>query len=107
MNEKTIHNLGVKAMIESRCGLLCSECEYRKTVACTGCTDMEKPFWGDSCPVKSCCEAKKHSHCGECEEFACSLLHSFAYDAKQGDNGTRLEHCRKWRQGCGKGDGEL
>lgn len=90
-------------MVESRSGLLCSECEYRKTAVCTGCTDMEKPFWSDSCPIKSCCEAKKHSHCGECEEFVCSLLHAFAYDVKQGDNGSRLENCRKWRRGSEKG----
>lgn len=48
-------------MIESRCGLLCGECQYRTQIPCPGCTRMEKPFWGDSCPVKACCEGKQKS----------------------------------------------
>ena len=83
-------------MVESRCGLLCSECSYRERMGCKGCTSMEKPFWGDSCPVKSCCETKGQSHCGECGNFVCLQLHDFAYDAKQGDDGRRIEQCRKW-----------
>lgn len=45
-------------MIESRCGLLCSDCSFRETMGCKGCVNIDKPFWGDSCPVKSCCEKK-------------------------------------------------
>ena len=85
-------------MIESRCGILCNECEYREPMKCNGCVAMPKPFWGDCCPVKDCCESKKQNHCGECKEFPCSLLKQFAYDEKQGDNGKRIEQCRKW---CG------
>ena len=84
-------------MIESRCGLLCSECNYREQTNCKGCTNIDKPFWGESCPVKSCCENKKHKHCGECEDFVCQLLYSFAYDAEQGDNGARIKQCEKWK----------
>ncbi len=84
-------------MTESRCGLLCSTCQYRETMGCRGCVEMEKPFWGDSCPVKSCCEEKEHGHCGECGNFVCSLLHKFAYEMEQSDNGARLEQCRQWR----------
>lgn len=83
-------------MIESRCGLKCSVCEYRETMNCSGCTAMEKPFWGDACPVKSCCENKQHAHCGECAQFPCVLLHEFAYDEKQGDDGKRIAQCRLW-----------
>ena len=45
-------------MIESRCGLRCSDCSFREAMGCKGCVNMEKPFWADSCPVKSCCERK-------------------------------------------------
>lgn len=83
---------------ESRCGILCSECEYRENPGCKGCIHIEKPFWGEGCPVKSCCEKKTFVHCGQCPEFPCGLLHSFAYDEAQGDNGKRIEQCRKWAE---------
>lgn len=44
---------------------------------------IHKPFWGDSCPVKLCCENKGKEHCGECLEFPCALLNQFSYDEKQ------------------------
>ena len=56
-------------MIESRCGILCSECGYREQMGCSGCVNIQKPFWGDSCPVKSCTEGKEHVHCGQCDAF--------------------------------------
>ena len=83
-------------MIESRCGINCSKCEYKETKGCKGCVNIDKPFWGENCPVKSCCESKALLHCGECEAFPCALLNSFAYDKEQGDNGLRIEQCRKW-----------
>ena len=83
-------------MPESRCGLLCAQCSYREQMNCPGCVHMSKPFWGDSCPVKSCCEGKGREHCGECDSFPCELLHQFAYDPKQGDDGRRIEQCRSW-----------
>ena len=61
-------------MIESRCGLLYSDC-----------------------PVKSCCEQKGLQHCGECDDFVCPLLHTFAYDMGQSDHGARIEQCKRWR----------
>lgn len=84
-------------MIESRCGVLCSECEYREKMKCAGCVTMKKPFWDDSCPVKSCCEEKTHNHCGECATFPCELLISFANDKEQGDEGRRITQCRFWK----------
>lgn len=83
-------------MTESRCGLLCSKCAYREEVNCNGCVNIERPFWGDGCPVKSCCEEKGEAHCGLCMEFPCGLLNQFAYDEKQGDQGERIEQCKKW-----------
>lgn len=85
-------------MSESRCGLLCSECSYREAMNCQGCTKISKPFWGEVCPVKACCEEKALEHCGLCQQFPCALLHQFAYDKDQGDNGKRIEQCRCWCQ---------
>jgi hypothetical protein len=31
-----------------------------------------------------------------CGDFPCDLLNQFAYDKEQGDNGKRIEQCRKW-----------
>ena len=84
-------------MIESRCGILCGKCEFKESMGCKGCVHIEKPFWGESCPVKSCCEGKGHAHCGQCGEFPCALAEQFAYDPQQGDSGVRLEQCREWR----------
>ena len=85
-------------MIESRCGIVCDGCGFQKSAGCKGCANMEKPFWGDSCPVKSCCEGKGYDHCGQCEAFPCQALNQFAYDPQQGDGGLRIEQCRKWRE---------
>lgn len=83
-------------MIESRCGIVCSVCEYKKTM-CNGCTQLQKPFWAQTgCPVKMCCEEKKLENCGFCKEFPCDLLNSFAFDKEQGDEGKRIEQCKKW-----------
>ncbi|SCI64758.1 Protein of uncharacterised function (DUF3795) [uncultured Clostridium sp.] len=83
-------------MIESRCGICCSKCEFQNTMNCAGCLQITKPFWGEQCPVKSCVEEKKLAHCGECAQFPCALAKSFAYDEKQGDQGERLRNCQKW-----------
>ena len=42
-------------MIESRCGIKCGECEYRESMGCKGCVNINNPFWGE-CPVKASCE---------------------------------------------------
>lgn len=84
-------------MIESRCGIVCGECRFQNSQGCVGCVQIEKPFWGENCPVKSCCESKGAEHCGECVEFPCALLKQFAYDPAQGDNGKRIEQCRRWK----------
>ena len=85
-------------MIESRCGILCEECGYKEEAGCKGCVHISKPFWGEECPVKSCCESQKHEHCGQCTEFPCDLLNKFAYDEEQGDGCRRIEQCKCWAE---------
>jgi hypothetical protein len=63
---------------------------------CKGCVAIAKPFWGDSCQVKSCCEGKNQEHCGSCSDFPCDLLTQFSYDKEQGDDGKRIEQCKMW-----------
>lgn len=83
-------------MIQSRCGIQCGECGFRESAGCKGCVNIDKPFWGEKCEVKSCCEGKKLAHCGECKDFPCELLNSFAFDEQQGDGGKRIDTCRIW-----------
>ena len=82
-------------MVESRCGILCSECDYREKMNCSGCVHIKNPFWGE-CEVKSCCEGKNIDNCSKCINFPCQTLKRFAYDKKQGDNGERIEQCKRW-----------
>lgn len=86
-------------MIESRCGILCSDCNYKEKMNCKGCVNISKPFWGESCTVKTCCEDKSILHCGECHEFPCDVLKQFAYDKEQGDGGARIVQCKCWCKG--------
>ena len=83
-------------MVESRCGCICSKCEYRESKGCVGCIAMDKPFWSDSCDLKSCCEAKGLEHCGLCSDFPCEKLISMAEDDKNYDYGSRIDNCKKW-----------
>lgn len=82
-------------MYESRCGVACDACGRKEAVNCKGCIHMEMPFWGGECGVKTCCEAKRLNHCGECEGFPCSMMATMGVE--QGfDPAPRLENCRKW-----------
>lgn len=83
-------------MIESRCGLKCSECKYREIMKCEGCTKIKKPYWAKSCSIKSCCESKGKANCGLCDKFPCKQLHEFAFDPATNDEGTRIEQCADW-----------
>ena len=84
-------------MADSRCGILCSEYKRKmKCGDCQGCNVTENPFWG-VCDVKNCCESKKLEHCGLCADFPCEDLKMMSYDdSGQGDNGKRIEQCKKW-----------
>ena len=83
-------------MIESRCGILCSECEFRESKGCEGCTVIQMPFWGEECAIKTCCEKKGLDYCGQCEIFPCDILFQFSFDEEHGDKGLRIEQCRRW-----------
>lgn len=83
-------------MVSSRCGIVCGDCQYKGQMDCKECINIKKPFWGESCPLKDCCEQKGHEHCGLCKQFPCDMLMQFAYDKDQGDNGRRIEQCRLW-----------
>ena len=83
-------------MIESRCGLKCSECEYRESMNCPSYIAMYKSFWGDLCDVKSCCEGRKLNHCGQYSIIPCDTLNKVSYDNKLNDNGKRIKNCRVW-----------
>ena len=85
-------------MVVSRCGIICCSktCKEAFGFDCAGCVNIEKPPWGDECPVKSCCESLNLAHCGECPDFPCSVLKDFSFDPEHGDNGARIEQCREW-----------
>ncbi len=85
-----------KEKIESRCGIECTNCTFRLENTCKGCLNIDKPFWGEFCPIKDCAEKKNKNCCGECASFPCDVLKSFAYHEQQGDNGLRIENCKKW-----------
>lgn len=84
-------------MVESRCGLLCSQCSFRESADCPGCLHTQSLFWGE-CPIKNCCEGREHEYCGLCPDFCCGPLKEFSYDEEHGDEGTRIEQCKKWGQ---------
>jgi len=84
-------------MIESRCGIECNKCKYKDEVGCKGCTNIDKPFWGESCDVKFCCEERGFEYCGQCPDFPCETLKNMSYAEEEGDNGLRIENCRMWR----------
>ena len=45
-------------MIESRCGLLYSDCSFREAMGCKGCAQMEKPFWQTAVPLNPAANKK-------------------------------------------------
>lgn len=82
-------------MVESRCGICCEKCGRKEEVDCTGCISMKTPFWGGECGVKSCCEKRGFTHCGECPEFPCKMEAEMGRDMGF-DPEPRLAVCRQW-----------
>lgn len=81
--------------IESYCGLSCSECRYREKNNCAGCVASEgKPYHG-SCEVADCAKERSRRFCGECPDFPCEKLSRYAFDPEYGDNGERIENCKR------------
>ena len=111
--------------VQSRCGLLCTWCEYRQSCGCEGCVETDgNPFHG-KCHVAQCCLERGYSHCGECENLpgecadteckktdangffecegckntSCDKLYPYSYkDPEYGDDppGARIAVCRAW-----------
>lgn len=85
--------------IDSRCGLHCTNCEYKVKCGCGGCIETSShPFHGE-CMIAKCCQDKGFAHCGECLKIPCELLIQYSYnDPEHGDNppGARIEQCKKW-----------
>ena len=87
-----------KLTVDSRCGLHCTNCEWKESHGCGGCIETNgKPFHGE-CRVAACCQNKGFVHCGECPDIPCELLIQFSYDEEQGDNGARIEQCIMWNR---------
>ncbi len=81
----------------ARCGIHCDDCDYREKTNCPGCHEAKgEMFWGQ-CELAKCSMEKELDHCGQCEDFACDLLKSFAYHEEQGDDGQRIENLRVTR----------
>ena len=88
-----------KDIVCSRCGLHCTECEYKEPCSCGGCIETNgHPFHGE-CPVAVCCQNKGFVHCGECPDIPCRQLYAYSYlDKEHSDNppGARVEQCKRW-----------
>lgn len=92
-------------MIDSRCGLHCTNCKWKETNGCGGCIEtMGKPFHGE-CSIALCCQEKGLIHCGECSSIPCDKLYRYSYlDKDHGDKpqGERIAVCRRWAAKSGK-----
>ncbi|SHJ45532.1 Protein of unknown function [Anaerocolumna jejuensis DSM 15929] len=92
-------------MIDSRCGLHCTNCKWKETNGCGGCIEtMGNPFYGE-CPVAACCQKKELTHCGECSNIPCNKLYCYSYlDKEHGDKpqGERVAVCREWAAASSK-----
>ena len=85
-------------MIDTRCGLHCDGCSFKKSHNCKGCIETNgHPFHGE-CPVAICSQSKGFVHCGECPLIPCELLTQYSCDPVHGDNppGARIIQCKKW-----------
>lgn len=88
------------SIVDSRCGLHCTGCEFKVSCGCGGCIETNgHPFYGE-CPVAKCCQSKGFVHCGECPDIPCELLMDFSCDPENGDRskGERIRQCIKWQR---------
>lgn len=89
--------------IQSRCGLLCNGCGFRKTHGCGGCVETNgHPFYGE-CHIAVCCQNKGYKHCGECSEMPCEELYQYSHgDSEHCDKpaGARINMLRYWAKKC-------
>ena len=101
-NESAAFTIDELLTVQSRCGLLCDGCSFRKSHGCGGCVETNgRPFHG-ICPIALCCQDKKLHHCGECDKLPCEKLYAYSYlDTEHGDRppGARIGICRCWAAG--------
>ena len=92
-------------MVDSRCGLYCTNCEWKESPGCGGCIGTNgHPFHG-KCPIASYSFEKGLHHCGECNVIPCEKLYEYSYlDPEHGDKpqGARVQVCRKQAAENGK-----
>ena len=90
----------VSQIIDSRCGLHCTDCSYKEKCGCGGCLKTcGHPFHGE-CPIAVCCQSKGYVHCGECSDFPCETLTQYSCDPAHGDKpaGARIDQCKAWKR---------
>jgi hypothetical protein len=90
----------VSQVIDSRCGLHCSDCGYQEKCGCGGCIETcGHPFHGE-CPIAVCAQSKGLTHCGECPDFPCETLTQYSCDPEHGDKpaGARIDQCKAWKR---------
>lgn len=83
-------------MVESRCGLLCSQCTWRERMNCPGCLKTHGQMFHGQCDKAICCEGRGHEHCGKCGGFPCNKIIELANDPVHGDGGKILDRLRQW-----------
>ena len=84
-----------EVIIDTYCGLSCYECEYKQKCNCQGCKSTNGHPFHDQCELAQCAVSKGKRFCGECENFPCDLLKRFSFDVEHGDNGERINNCRR------------
>ena len=63
----------------SYCGVYCGNCgNYKQNLNCLGCRN--EPSMVDDCPTRTCAIERKLLHCGECDDFPCTVLNDFYND---------------------------
>lgn len=78
----------------SVCGIDCGKCRFRTEMNCAGCRENKgMMFWG-KCDIFFCSSNDKElGHCGQCENFPCEMLKSFA----SSENPERIDNLKKLR----------
>ena len=85
-------------MIDSRCGLHCTDCDFKESHGCEGCLETNgNPFCGE-CDLAICYQNKGFMHCGECPDIPCKHLVQYPNDPEHWNElaRQRIERCKEW-----------
>ena len=82
------------------CGLYCGICaDNITTKECHGCGcdcgQCAGGWHGEHCEISLCARKHKVSHCGECQEFACTKLIQFTSDPVWTTHAVCIENLRR------------